>query len=202
MIKLRKIIKNNSHTFLFLFSFIVLNLYIGTKISKKINYQENFIRLHVVANSNSIPDQIDKLKVAEKVNSYISSLNIPSNTSKEDLLTILNSNSNEILNIANNTTNSTSTLKIGKINYEEKQSLTYDMPSGSYDSMQLILGNGNGKNIWSFIFPNEENLKNIQNFETILPGISDIYTNNTSSENEDNEITYSIKLLEVLKSII
>lgn len=201
---MKKIKKNKLHIFLFLFSFIILNLYIGTKISKKIDYQDNFIRLHVVANSNSISDQIEKLKISEKVNSYINELDIPNNATKEDILSILNKNSNEILNIANNNTNYTSTLKIGKIQYEEKNSITYDMPSGTYDSVQLILGNGQGKNIWSFIFPNEECIENIQNFETILPGISNMYNSNSNESNkaEETDITYSLKLVEVLKSII
>lgn len=193
--------KNKLHIFIFLFSFIVLNLYIGAKISKKINYQDNFIRLHVVANSNNISDQIEKLKISEKINQYINSLNITKNTSKEEILATLNKNSNEILKIANDNSNYTSTLKIGKIQYEEKQSITYDMPSGTYNSVQLILGKGEGKNIWSFILPTEDCIENIKNFETILPGISDIYTTDTNLT-EESEITYSIKIVEVLKSII
>lgn len=191
--------KKKLHIYLFLFSFIILNLYIGSKISKKLNYQNNFIRLHVVANSNNINDQIEKLKISEKINSYIESLNISDNVSKEEILSILNSKSDEILNIVNNNTNHSSTLKIGKIQYEEKQNAIYDMPAGSYDSIQLILGKGAGKNIWSFIFPNEENLENIQNFDTILPGISNIYSSNTTNTSDD--ITYSIKFIEVLKNL-
>lgn len=212
---MKKIIKKNLHTFIFLFSFIVLNIYIGIKFSKKINYQDNFIRLHVIANSNSISDQIEKLKISEKINSYINSLNIPNNASKEQILSTLNSNSKEILKIANSNTNYTSALKIGKIKYEEKQSITYDMPSGTYDSVQLILGEGKGKNIWSFIFPNKESLKNIESFETILPGLCNIYdnteiinsstnenTNNNTMNIKNENITYSIKFVEIIKSII
>lgn len=187
-------IKNNLHTYIFILSFIILNLYIGIKISKKINYQESFIRLHVVANSNSISDQIEKLKISEKINSYIDSLNIPKDTKKEDIMNILKNNSNEILNIANNNSNYSSTLQIGKINYEEKQSILSDMPSGTYDSVKLILGKGDGKNIWSLVFPNEENIQNLKNYETILPGISSIYNNNQLIK---KDITYSIKIVEV-----
>lgn len=190
--------KNNLHKYIFILSFTILNLYIGTKLSKKIIYQDSFIRLHVVANSNSITDQIEKLKISEKINTYINSLKISANASKNEILCILNSNANEILKIANENTNYNTTLQIGKIKYEEKQSLTYDMPSGTYDSVKLILGNGDGKNIWSFIFPNEKNIENIKNLETILPGISNIYDESTTFENP----TYSLKFVEVIKSIL
>lgn len=195
---MNKIFKKNFHIFIFLFSFIILNLYIGFKFVNKINYTDNFIRLHVVANSNSSMDQIDKFKVNEKVNEYINSLNIPKNTSKEDIINILSNKSNDILNIANSTSNYDSTLKIGKIKYDEKKSITSDMPSGTYDSVQIILGKGEGKNIWSLIFPNENNFENIKNYETIMPGINSLY--NDTIENNTDTNTYGIKLLEIIQN--
>lgn len=200
---MNNVLKRNFPKMLFLFSFIILNLYIGLNYINKLNYTDNFIRLHVVANSNSSADQIDKFKVSQKVNDFIDSLNISKTTSKVDLINILKNNSNEILNIANSTSNYTPTLKIGKIKYEEKQSITTDMPSGTYDSVQIILGNGEGKNIWSLIFPNEKNIENIKKYESILPGINNLYK--TECENittEQTENSYEIKILEIIKNFI
>ena len=101
-----------------------------------------------------------------------------------------------VLSMAFGLYNAYNTMMIQK-NYEEKQSILSDMPSGTYDSVKLILGKGDGKNIWSLVFPNEENIQNLKNYETILPGISSIYDNNQLIK---KDITYSIKIVEVFNN--
>lgn len=191
--------KINKVAFIAIFSFIILNIYIGIKLYEKKEITDNIIRLHVVANSNDTKDQIEKLKVHSKIQEYINNLN----TKEENILDYLKNNSNDILNIVNSTLsndniNYDSYIKIGKINYEEKQSVTEDMPSGSYNSMQIILGKGEGKNIWSFIFPNEENIKKLENYNTILPNLSNIYEDNNYTK-ESIEIEF--KAVEIFNTI-
>lgn len=170
--------QKNITLFIAIFSFIILNTLIAFNIYKTKFISKDIVRLHVVANSNSIEDQITKLKVESKINEYISSLN---SKTKNELIENIKENKDKILNIANTTikeNNKTysSLLKVGKISYDEKQSITINMCSGTYDSACIILGDGNGKNIWSMIFPNEKTLDKIKELETIIPGISNIYT--------------------------
>lgn len=191
--------KINKVAFIAIFSFIILNIYIGIKLYEKKEITDNIILLHVVANSNDTKDQIEKLKVHSKIQEYINNLNIK----EENILDYLKNNSNDILNIVNSTLsndniNYDSYIKIGKINYEEKQNVTEDMPSGSYNSMQIILGKGEGKNIWSFIFPNEENIKKLENYNTILPNLSNIYEDNNYTK-ESIEIEF--KTVEIFNTI-
>lgn len=192
--------KFNKVAFFAIFSFIILNIYIGIKIYQKQEITDNIIRLHIVANSNDISDQIEKLKIHSKIEDYIDNLTIKS----DNIIDTLKDNSNEILNIVNSTLkedniNYSSYLKIGKINYEEKQSVTQEMPSGSYNSMQIILGKGEGKNIWSFIFPNKENIKKLENYNTILPNLSNIYEEDDSYKNVEYEIKF--KTVEMINNI-
>ena len=179
-----------------LLAFIILNAYIAISTYTKINNSSDILRLHVVANSNNISDQITKLKVNENIQNYISNLNL-NNLSNEDILNTLKDNSNEILNIANNTlktnnANYTASMQIGKIMYDEKESQLIHMDEGVFESAKIILGNGEGKNIWSFICPNEENVSKLKSYETIMPGISKIYNDDT------NNITYKSKILEII----
>ncbi len=203
---INNILNNKKSPFVIaLFSFIVLNIYIGINFYLKSNYQENFIRLHVIANSNDISDQIIKFKVDEKINEYISTLNLDKNYSKKEILNILNENSDNFIAITNNILNENNInyglkLKIGKIKYEEKDNMIYNMPSGTYDSVNIILGNGNGKNIWSIIFPNEDNINKLKNYESILPGISNIYE--TEEKENKSEKQYSSKLVEIINNIM
>ena len=62
------------------------------------------------------------------------------------------------------------------------------MYSGTYDSASVILGNGDGKNIWSIIFPNDKTIEKIKELDTIIPGISNIYNNDEKIENDDKQI--------------
>lgn len=185
--------------FFFLLSFILLNTYIGIKCLQKSNYANHFIRFHVVANSNNISDQIEKLQVSQKLNDYFATLNLSKKASKEDVLATLHQHITDILAITNQASSYTTTLKLGKIEYEQKENMIYDMPSGTYDSMQIILGEGKGKNIWSLISPNEENIQKIQNYETILPEITSLYPKHS---NHQEKREYSIKLFEILKETI
>ena len=107
-----------------LFSFILLNSYISYKFYSKLMKNNNIIRLHVVANSNSLDDQIVKLKVNEKINEYLKNLDM-SNLSNYEILDIIKEKSDDILSITNSTLiennkNYKSKLEVGKIFYNDR----------------------------------------------------------------------------------
>lgn len=186
--------------FIAFFSFTILNTLICLNFFKTKYISKDICRLHVIANSNDIQDQITKLKVESKIKNYIKSLKA---SSKEDLINKLYVNKDNILNIANSTLNEnnlnySAKLQMGRLNYDEKNNMLINMPSGTYDSANIILGDGNGKNIWSIIFPNEKTLDKLSKLDSILPGIKTIYSDN----NEDcNKVIKSIifKNLEINK---
>lgn len=182
--------QKNITIFIAIFSFILLNTIIAFSVYKTRFVSKDIVRLHVIANSNSIEDQIIKLKVESKINDYISSLN---SSNKTKLINNIKENKSNLLNITNNTINEscktyTSSLKVGKIYYEEKQNMTLDMYSGTYDSVSIILGEGKGKNIWSMIFPNEKTIDKIKELDTILPGIYNIYNSQENTDTSDEEL--------------
>ena len=140
--------------------------------------------MHIVANSNSIDDQIVKLNVSKKVNNYINLLfQNKKNYNKDEAKEIIEENIYNILDIANSeielsNENYLAHANIGKISYDEKHSDMINMDKGTYDSLQIILGEGKGENFWSLIFPysynqeltgyiNEENSENILENENI-----------------------------------
>ncbi|MDO4283555.1 MAG: stage II sporulation protein R [Clostridia bacterium] len=192
--------KINSSLLLFLFSVIVLNTYILINIHLKESKKENIFRLHVVANSNSLKDQITKLKVETEVEKYLNSIHY---TNHDHIYDILNSNASHILEISNHilrqeNLNYSSKLDIGKIYYDEKESMQYDMEKGTYNSARIILGDGDGKNIWTIIFPNKDTIKSIETLDTVLPGIKNLFE---QEELEDENIEYDFKIKEIFKDI-
>lgn len=186
---------------IFLFSLITLNLIFSLNILKKKIIKDDILRLHVVANSNLLEDQIIKLKIYEKVNDYIQNIANKTN-SKNELISKIIENKDEILEISNeqltkSNKNYSSTLKVGSMYYDKKQSVFLDMEKGTYDSINITLGNGEGKNIWTLIMPNKEDMDNLSNLDTILPGISNIYKDNSNSK----EKVYGFKILEMIKGL-
>lgn len=192
--------------FILLNTLIVLNIY--TKETEKNN--SNILRLHVIANSNLVEDQIIKLKVYENITEYIKKLELENNIySKDEIISKVKENISDILTISDDTISKNNlsyrtSVNIGKMYYDKKQSVLLDMDKGNYDSIKIILGAGNGKNIWTLISPSEENLKNISNLNTIIPGIDKLYNdNNTNNPNDEKEkkIDYSIKIFEIYKNL-
>ena len=205
----KKIKRINIPLTICIFSIILLSLYTSIGLYNKNKIIENTFRLHVVANSNNVDDQIIKLKIADKVESYINTLLSKKDITKDETYHTIYSNMDQILSISNdelkeNNMNYISTAKLGKINYEKKENIYTTMNAGSYDSIEILLGKAEGKNYWNLIFPNKDNIQNLEGLENILPGISSIYNDETDKDllNEKNtDKTYSFKFLEILDNI-
>ncbi|MDF2865284.1 MAG: spoIIR [Clostridia bacterium] len=189
-----------------IFSVILLSLYTSIGLYNKSKTIENSFRLHVVANSNSIEDQLIKLKIADKIENFINTLINKENITKNEIYNTLYTNINQILTISNNELKKSnitysSNAKLGKIYYEKKENIYTTMDDGSYDSLQILLGDAKGKNYWNLIFPNKDNIKNLEGLENILPGISTLYENEETIEENNIEPTYSFKILEIFENI-
>jgi len=188
-----------------IFAFIILNfLIIFTSLSNQ-NIKESFFRIHVVANSDSIDDQLIKYKVAKNIDNYVA--NLYKNTAEEtldknDSKNIITSHVEEILNLTKNTlsTNSfsySSYIKLGNISYDEKVSDSLTMPSGIYDSVQIVLGDGKGENWWSLVFPYSYDSSIIVNdiaAEQVANKENDILCNK-------KEVKYKFGIIEKIKSV-
>ena len=157
--------------YIFLISIILLNftLVYATNVNKTNN---KYFRIHIVANSDSIDDQLLKYTISKKVNEYIKQITKDC-TTKEDSKKIIEQNIQYILELCNNIikeNNLDYTVKahIGKISYEEKYMDDINMKAGIYDSLKIIIGNGKGANWWSLIYPTSFNntiQQEIQNSE-------------------------------------
>lgn len=187
-----------------IFSVILLSAYISIGMYNKSKVNENTFRLHVVANSNDLSDQIIKLKVVDKIENYIKALLNKTDISKDDVYNVIYNNLDGILSISNkeleeNKIDYTTNIKIGKINYEEKEDIYMTMEKGSYDSLQVLLGKAEGKNYWNLVFPNKDNIQSLKGLENVLPGITNIYEEDLDEVNEEK--VYTFKFIEILKEI-
>ena len=119
--------------------------------------RENVVRLHILAESNSEIDQQVKLKVRDallqKNTELLSSKVTPENAEKyfENSKEELEKCANEVLK--ENGFNYTAKITLGKEYYTTRTYEDLTFPAGTYTSVKVVLGSGEGKNWWCVMFP-------------------------------------------------
>ncbi len=140
----------------FAISIILLNLSLVFAINSN-KSKDKYLRIHVVANSDSIDDQLLKYTLSKQINEYITELTKEC-TTKQECKEIIQQHMKNILSLCDTTlkdNNSNYIIKayLGKQLYEEKQMDNFYMRPGIYDSLKIIIGSGQGQNWWSLIYP-------------------------------------------------
>lgn len=149
---MRKIARLISTLLLLAFAF-----WIGTVVSDKEKLQEDLIRLHVVANSDSKHDQQVKLQVRDAITKRLESVmeQFPDmETAKsylQEKLPELERVANEVLESAGDGCRAVVTL--AKEAFPSREYDTFTLPAGIYESLRVTIGSGEGQNWWCVVFP-------------------------------------------------
>ena len=143
--------------FLFLLIMVAVLFLVGTLIKDKVSLRNDIIRLHVVANSDSDIDQENKLKVRDALIDYLASLS-GNFSSCKDAKECMTSVLSELTDIANETLQSVgcadrATVSLKREAFGLREYDTFSLPSGIYESLRVVIGNGEGKNWWCVVFP-------------------------------------------------
>ena len=144
--------------------------------------QQEYIRIHVRANSNFAIDQNIKYIIKDKIVSYL----IPSVANcetREQFIAMINDNIAGIEDVANRVLKQNNFSYSAKVKFckENFPTRSYDgvvLESGIYDSIIVELGSGEGDNWWCVVYPP-------------LCFIS----------NNSQDVMYKSRILEILKSI-
>ena len=191
-----------------LFIFFLAKSYSDTMFK---NISNNFLRLHIVANSDSTEDQILKYEIRDAILNYISPY-IKNASSKHDAIQILNNNMDELYNLSSNILNEHGlnypvNISIGNFNFPTKDYSSFILPEGNYDALKIELGNAIGQNWWCVMFPSLC-IVDTSNFN-IDNSSMDILKNTLDSEefsiiSKDNtspEIKIKFKLIELFENL-
>lgn len=135
---------------LFICSFAPL-ITTGESISNKV------LRLHIIANSDSDYDQNVKLKVRDEVLKLSGDIFADCKT-LEDAKNVSQNNIDLIQSVANNTLSSlgcseAATVAVAKEYFSTRIYDDFTLPAGIYDSIKIVIGNGEGHNWWCVMFP-------------------------------------------------
>jgi len=135
---------------------IVLFLFILTLIIL-FNYKEEYvipndsIRFRILANSNSIEDQLLKTKIKNKIKNQIFD-NMNNITSFDEASKKVKLNINSIKKIINQYT-SNYDINYGDNYFPKKEYRGVKYPEGNYKSLVITLGEGLGDNWWCVLYP-------------------------------------------------
>ena len=118
---------------------------------------DSVVRLHVIANSDSDDDQALKLKVRDAVLAEMPSL-LEGCTDRDSAVAALSASLDQIREIAQRTVNEngyayTVSVSLGEEKYPSKSYESASFPAGTYTSLQIKLGDADGKNWWCVTFP-------------------------------------------------
>jgi len=141
---------------------------------------ENVLRLHVLANSDSEEDQALKLKVRDAVLFKSEELFANCQT-REDAIEVTKQNLSVLEETARETLRAEGSdhsvrVELGEEVYPTRNYESFCFPAGSYLSLRIILGEGEGQNWWCVLYPpmclSAASAKSSQSDEAITVGFT------------------------------
>ena len=131
--------------------FIVIVLVLVNKEEIKVLIPEDAIRFRIIANSNSIEDQKEKIEIRNELEPIIGDI-LTNSTTKEETKTEINNNLYKINHVIDKF-NTTYDVNYGLNFFPEKNYKGVTYKEGNYESLVITLGDGLGDNWWCVLFP-------------------------------------------------
>ena len=118
------------------------------------NISSNVIRMHIVANSNSISDQSVKLKIRDKILENYSFAAKGIREEKEYIETNIEKINKDVNNWLKEENKSYGAkAHLSKSYFPTKKYGGLSLPKGEYTAFKIVLGEGKGENWWCVMFP-------------------------------------------------
>lgn len=131
--------------------------FVGTLISDREKLEQELVRLHVVGASNSEHDQSVKLSVRDAVLQSLEQM-LEGITDAQQAKAYIRTHLSQIEEAANEALRALGETKQAAVSFlkEEfpvREYDTFSLPSGIYDSLRIVIGEGEGRNWWCVVFP-------------------------------------------------
>ena len=134
------------------FLFIVAIVYINfSQKSEKIVIPTSSIRYRIIANSDSVEDQMLKLRIKDDINKEIMPV-LENADSLDESRELIANNLSEIDNLVSKHTNDYK-IDYGYNYFPNKEYKGVEYDSGKYESLVITLGDGLGENWWCVMYP-------------------------------------------------
>lgn len=132
-------------------------IWCGTLISDRERLNEEIIRLHVVANSDSGSDQAIKLRIKDAIVESLQS-EMENIADIDQAKAYLQENLPKIESIANQVLAAAgydmqAVASLAQEAFDTRYYDTFTLPAGVYEALRITIGEGDGKNWWCVVFP-------------------------------------------------
>ncbi|TWH48390.1 stage II sporulation protein R [Sporomusa sp. KB1] len=117
----------------------------------------DYVRLHILANSDSVQDQQLKLKVRDAVIAYLTPY-VKDVTDAQAAKNIIANRQEELVLVAKNTLAENGVdypvaIQIGSFEFPVRSYGSLVLPAGEYQAVRILLGEAAGQNWWCVLFP-------------------------------------------------
>lgn len=136
---------------------VVAMVWCGGLLADSARLRQDILRLHVVANSDSTQDQEVKLQVRDAIigslRDGLSDLTDIDQAMEyvQEMLPKLEETANKVLAAAG--FNETAHVSLTEEAFPIREYDTFTLPSGVYNSLRIVIGDGQGQNWWCVVFP-------------------------------------------------
>lgn len=150
--------KNNKVLFCTLALLLISTLFIVTyNYSVQRVYAENLVRFHVIPNSDSAEDQLLKISVRDVIVNEMKS-QFTNVETKDEAVVVTKENLDLIEQIALEQValegkNYSVEVVLGEFDFPARTYQDITLPSGKYQAVRVVIGEGNGQNWWCVLFP-------------------------------------------------
>lgn len=142
---------------IFILIISILCLTRGSSTHSQYKDEQQIIRFHVIANSDSMEDQALKLKVRDKLLTWFGD-DLKENYSIQDSRDIIEQQITTIQEVAQQEVRNLGQgysvrAELGQYSFPTRAYGTMVLPAGNYEALRIIIGAGQGANWWCVMFP-------------------------------------------------
>lgn len=161
-------------------------VWFGTVLADRQVLNDNVIRFHVVANSDSEEDQAVKLQIRDTVMDYLEPI-IGELPTAEEAKAWLQEHLEEIKEIADAVLkqhgfSKTASVSLRQEAFDTRFYDTFTMPAGTYDALRITVGEGQGQNWWCVVFP-----------QLCLPAVSEDFEDTAAGAGFSDSLTGALE---------
>ena len=153
---------------------VAVLVWCGTLIADRQRLNEELIRLHIVANSDSQEDQWRKLLVKDAVVEYLRK-ELKNVTDAELAKQYIQEKLPQLKEIAQKTlylagVEDSVEISLAQEAFGRRDYDTFSLPAGVYEALRIVIGEGEGENWWCVVFPGLCVPATTEGFDTVAVG--------------------------------
>lgn len=142
---------------IFFLAVMVASVWLGGLIGDAQALRNDILRLHVVANSDSEEDQAVKLRVRDAVLTTLEE-GMEKVTDPKEAVAYAKTMIPKLTKVANRVLkeagfDDTVQISVGQGEFPLREYDTFRLPSGVYQALKVVIGEGKGQNWWCVVFP-------------------------------------------------